>query len=157
MIVPSMGLGSILPAGPWTIQKMTNDLLSLHGYIAQLNDAIQASSADQGFKDRWGVFATEWNSFKDNAASYAGVWSSSDTLAKVKDYQARVDAWKKQAEAAGVTTPGPVPNVNDTPPNSNPMSLEVKIILGVLGVAVIAGGAYVASTYVAGRRPAWAR
>jgi hypothetical protein len=98
MIVPSMGLGSILPAGPWTIQKMTNDLLSLHGYIAQLNDAIQASSADQGFKDRWGVFATEWNSFKDNAASYAGVWSSSDTLAKVKDYQARAECQRHAPE-----------------------------------------------------------
>ena len=156
MIVRETGLGSVLPAAPWTIQQMQNDLLSLHGYVAQLNDAIQASTAPQDFKDRWGVFATEWNAFKDNAASYSGVWSASDTLAKVKDYQARVESWRKQAESAGVVTPGPVPNVNGTPPAEG-MSLTTKIILGVLGVAVIAGGAYVASTYVSGRRPAWAR
>lgn len=148
-------LGAVIPYAP-DMQQMQQDLLSMHGYIAQLNDAIQASAADQGFKDRWGVFATEWNAFKDNAATYSGMLSAADTIKKIKDYQSRTDSWRQQAEAAGVTTPGPVPNVAGTPPAAG-MDLATKIILGVLGVAVLAGGAYVASSYFMGKRPAWRR
>ena len=150
MIVHS--LGAVIANAP-AIQQMQYDLVALHGYIAQLNDAIQASTADQGFKDRWGVFATEWNAFKDNAATYSGVMEATATNKKIKDYQQRVDVWRKQAEAAGVTTPGPVPDIGGTPPSGG-MELSTKIILGVLGVAVLAGGAYVASSYFMGRRPA---
>lgn len=148
-------LGAIIPNAP-AIQQLQYDLVAMHGYVAQLNDAIQASAASQEFKDRWGVFATEWNTFKTNAATYSGVMSATDTIAKIKDYQNRVETWRQQAESAGVATPGPVPNVSGKPPAGG-MDLSTKIILGVLGVAVLAGGAYVAASYFSGRKPAWSR
>lgn len=135
MIVAKQGLGFTLWAP--TMQEMQTQIIALKGYVAQLNNAIIASAVDDSWKQQWYVFAKEFDTFTQNAATTGGMFSADDILAQMKDYRGRIQYWRDEFKKRGGNPPGPIPNVG-----SSTTETLAKYALVGLGIAVVGLVAY---------------
>lgn len=136
MIVAKHGLG-LWPWAP-SMTALQNQLIAMKGYVAQLNNAIIASSVDDGWKQQWYVFAKEFDTFSQNASSYAGVVTAGQQLEQLKSYRERTQSWVDQFKARGGTPPGPVPNVGSS--TTETLAKYGLIALGIVTVGFVAYG-----------------